>query len=93
MLFRSHGIAGMGERGYIEVLASREGKDLFFSVQDNGKGFDALAVETKENSFGVKLSRQQVALLNQRYGENSLSVDIFSGDNGTKILVRLKDWV
>ena len=88
-----HGIAGMGERGYVEVLASREGKDLLFSVQDNGKGFDALAAETKENSFGVKLSRQQIALLNQRYGENSLSVDIFSGDGGTKILVRLKDWV
>lgn len=88
-----HGVAGMGERGYIEVLAGREGKDLLFSVTDNGKGFDALAVETKENAFGVKLSRKQIALLNQRYGEKSLSVDIFSGDNGTKIIVRLKDWV
>jgi LytS/YehU family sensor histidine kinase len=88
-----HGVSGMGERGYIEVLASREGKDLFFIVQDNGKGFDVLAVGTKENSFGIKLSRQQIALLNQRYGENSLSVNIFSGNGGTKILVRLKDWV
>lgn len=88
-----HGIAGMGERGCIEVLAGREGKDLLFSVKDNGKGFDALAVETKENAFGVRLSRQQIALLNQRYGDNSLSVDIFSESSGTKIMVRLKDWV
>jgi two-component system LytT family sensor kinase len=88
-----HGVAGMGERGYIEVLACREGKDLLFSVKDNGKGFDVLAVGTKENAFGIKLSRQQIALLNQRYGENSLSEDIFSGDGGTKITIRLKDWV
>ena len=88
-----HGVAGMGERGFIEVLASREGKDLLFSVGDNGRGFDVLAAGTKENAFGVKLSRQQVALLNQRYGMNSLRVDIFSGDGGTKIMVRLNDWV
>ena len=88
-----HGVAGMGERGYIEALASREGKDLLFSVQDNGKGFDALALGTKENAFGIKLSRQQIALLNQRYGDNSISVTIFSGDSGTKIVIRLKDWV
>ena len=88
-----HGVAGMGERGFIEVLASREGKDLLFSVKDNGKGFDAIAVGTQENAFGVKLSRQQIDLLNQRYGKNSLSMDIFSGDGGTKIMLRLKDWV
>jgi two-component system LytT family sensor kinase len=88
-----HGVAGMGERGCIEVLAGREGKDLFLSVKDNGKGFDPLAVGVKENAFGVKLSRQQIALLNQRYGENSLSVDIFSGDGGAKIIIRLKNWV
>jgi len=88
-----HGIAGMGERGYIEVLASLENKDLLFSVKDNGKGFDTLAVRTKENAFGIKLSRQQIALLNQRHGKNFISEDIFSGDGGTKITVRLKDWV
>lgn len=88
-----HGVAGMGEQGRIEVLATREGKDLLFSVADNGKGFDAAAVGTKENAFGTKLGQQQVALLNQRYGEGSLSVNIFSGNQGTKILVRLKDWV
>jgi len=88
-----HGVAGMGEKGFIEVLASRQGKDLFFSVKDNGKGFDTLAAGTKENAFGVRLSRQQIALLNQRYGENCLSVDIISGEGGTRIMVRLKDWV
>jgi two-component system LytT family sensor kinase len=88
-----HGIAGMGEQGRIEVLATREGKDLLFSVADNGKGFDAAAVGTKENAFGTRLGRQQISLLNQRYGEGSLSVNIFSGKEGTKILVRLKDWV
>ena len=88
-----HGIAGMGEQGRIEVLATREGKDLLFSVADNGKGFDAAAVGTKDTAFGTRLGRQQISLLNQRYGEGSLSVNIFSGNEGTKILVRLKDWV
>ena len=88
-----HGVAGMGDRGYIEVLASREGKDLLFIVKDNGKGFDVLAAGKKENAFGIKLSRQQIALLNQRYGEHSVREDIFSGDEGSKIIVRLTDWV
>jgi sensor histidine kinase YesM len=88
-----HGVAGMGELGYIEVLTGRQGKDLLFSISDNGKGFDVLAAEAKADAFGIKLSRQQIALLNQRHGESSLKVNIASGTDGTKILVRLKDWI
>ena len=88
-----HGVAGMGGQGYIEVLAGRQGRDLLLSISDNGKGFDVLAAGSKTDAFGVKLVRQQIALLNQRHGKDSFSVNISSGKDGTKVMVRLKDWV
>lgn len=87
-----HGVAGLKADGKIEIRVFKEAKDLVFTIKDNGKGFSGNKQDEKEG-YGLKLSEERVALLNQLYKEQSVSLHIDPQATGTTISIRLSNWI
>src|SRR5690606_37121641 len=73
-----HGVAGMRDQGLILVNVTIEKDNLELSVSDNGSGFDTSTVR-KDGSFGLKLSEERIAALNQVYKNSVLSISSVPG--------------
>ncbi|MBB6111554.1 Histidine kinase [Mucilaginibacter lappiensis] len=87
-----HGVASLQADGKIEVRIMKEVKDILLTVKDNGKGF-AINRQDEKESYGLKLSEERVALLNQLYKEQAVSLDIDTQATGTAVNIRLSNWV
>jgi len=85
-----HGIAGLQEKGRLQIRFSRAGKDLRATVLDNGAGFDAHAIFP---GFGLRLTRDRIRLLNEMAPEPFISWTITTGDQGTNIQIVCKNWL
>jgi hypothetical protein len=87
-----HGVAGLQTEGKIEVVIRKEIKDIVFVIKDNGKGF-AESKPDKNGGYGLKLSEERVALLNQLYKEQPVSLHIDTQTTGTVVSIRLSNWI
>ncbi|MBB6130081.1 sensor histidine kinase [Mucilaginibacter lappiensis] len=87
-----HGVASLQADGKIEVRIMKEGKDILLTVKDNGKGF-AINRHDEKESYGLKLSEERVALLNQLYKEQPVSLHIDAQTTGTVVSIRLSNWI
>lgn len=86
-----HGVSALNKAGKIRILASRVQNDLILQVEDNGAGFSKESING--NSKGIKLVKERIALLNQSFGSETLELKINSGENGTTVILKLKNWV
>ncbi len=86
-----HGVSALNKDGMIRILASRVQNDIILQVEDNGAGF--IAESINGNSKGIKLVKERIALLNQSFGGETLELKINSGENGTTVILKLKNWV
>ncbi|MDB5122502.1 MAG: hypothetical protein JWP94_631 [Mucilaginibacter sp.] len=84
-----HGIATLQQKGMIQVLINKQESDLVLSVTDNGQGFNKTAVQNNITSFGLKLSEERIALLNQVYKDQPVTLNIDSKPTGTIITINL----
>lgn len=85
-----HGVAALKEVGNIVIQIGKENNDIVFSIADNGKGFNK---EAGNMGYGMKLSEERIALLNQIYKEQSVALTVESNTMGTTITIRLANWV
>lgn len=85
-----HGIAPLKEAGKISISISAIQNDLVFVITDNGRGFIS---GEKKGGYGLKLSEERIALLNELYKEQPLSLSISSTSEGTIVTIRLSKWL
>jgi len=86
-----HGVSALNKDGMIRILASRVQNDIILQVKDNGAGFSEESING--NSKGIKLVKERIALLNQSFGSETLELKINSGESGTTVILKLKNWV
>ena len=87
-----HGVAVLKEAGIIKISIIREAKDIIFAIKDNGKWINQNS-PGEINGYGVKLSEERVALLNQLYKDQPVSLNIDTQGPGTVVSIRLSNWI
>lgn len=87
-----HGVAVLKEAGIIKISIIREAKDIIFAIEDNGKWINQDS-PGEINGYGVKLSEERVALLNQLYKDQPVSLNIDTQGPGTVVSIRLSNWI
>lgn len=87
-----HGISPLKENGRLEVRFTKTGgNNLQVTVEDNGEGFDtALAAG---NSYGLKLTRDRINILNQTLKGQHISMQINSNTGGTIVTLLFTHWL
>jgi two-component system, LytTR family, sensor kinase len=88
-----HGVSGLAKDGHITIDVRQEKSDLVFYIVDNGSGFAKEILAEKQASYGLKLSEERVALLNEMYKDKPFSLHIDSPSNGTIVTIRLAKWL
>lgn len=88
-----HGITSLKEKGKILVNISQHNKNLVIKINDNGKGFNASQTNKDKSAFGLKLSQERIALLNQLYKEQPTLLQIDSIPSNTTISLTLTNWI
>jgi two-component system LytT family sensor kinase len=86
-----HGVNALQGNGKIEVTITKQDQDLILTVADNGPGFNDKGIDPK--GFGLKLSRERIALLNDIYKSQPIYLQVDSNTNGVKITITLTNWV
>lgn len=84
-----HGISALKEKGIVNVTIFESSKDILLSVQDNGKGFS----NQQTDGRGIKLCRERIELFNSIYKNTFILLHIKPADNGTLIIIELKNWL
>lgn len=85
-----HGISVLQEKGVISVLFQQKGEALCLIIRDNGQGFDTKIPTT---GFGLKLTKERIALLNQLNHEQPISLTIeTTADLGTQVTLTFNHW-
>jgi LytS/YehU family sensor histidine kinase len=87
-----HGVAILKEQGRIEVSVSRQGQDILLTIKDNGK-WTVIDNPAEISGYGLKLSQERVALLNQLYKDQPVSLHIDKQGPGTVVSIRLSNWI
>lgn len=85
-----HGMASMGSRGMLGIKINKEGDRMLIDICDNGTGFDAAV---SRGGYGLELSRKRIALLNNEYGEELITLQVNSSGNGTSVLISFLKWL
>jgi two-component system LytT family sensor kinase len=88
-----HGVANLRENGVINVQIKAEQSNVVFIITDNGLGFSNNRSGQVSGSFGLKLSEERIALLNEVYKDQPAKLDIQSGNQGTTVTVTLTNWI
>lgn len=88
-----HGIRQVDRKGILTINAKREGKDIIFTVKDNGDGFDLSLLEKEESNKDIKLGGVGIKNVDKRiklyYGEEyGVSIDSVIGV-GTTVRIRV----
>lgn len=84
-----HGVSGKGEQGRVTIRVTKEGRDVVFSISDNGPGFDPAGVSGRQ---GIRLTRDRIALFNKTNREKQVLMDIQSNSAGTTVVLVYKNW-
>ncbi|MDO6434459.1 histidine kinase [Flavitalea sp. BT771] len=84
-----HGISALQDKGRIEIVFSQSNNDMQVRITDNGKGFD---IHHASQGYGLKLTRQRIALINEILKSPSIVMDIDSGA-GTTVILTFKNWL
>lgn len=85
-----HGISVLQEKGVISVLFQQKGEALCLTIRDNGRGFDTQIPTT---GFGLKLTKERIALLNQLNPEQPISLTIETpADLGMQVTLTFNHW-
>ena len=84
-----HGVAGMQDKGMITVTFKRDDNNIIATVQDNGIGFSDKA----KTGYGLKLTRDRVALLNQAMSGRSVYLDIENCVPGVVVKINFINWL
>jgi len=85
-----HSIAGLQEKGCLQIDFKKAADALVATVTDNGKGFDAV----KETAgFGLRLTRERIALLNETLHQQQIRLSFDSGEKGTTVTIYFKNWL
>lgn len=85
-----HGIASMGENGFIELLVNKSQQAMIVQITDNGKGFEQ---STSNSGLGIKLTRDRIALLNQLHSESHISLSLnTAAAPGAQITLTFEYW-
>ncbi len=87
-----HGMVNQREKGLIIVEVQQQDHNLVFTIQDNGPGFNDEAATNKPGSFGLKLSRERIELINQMYKQQPASLQMASKPGNTTIILTLTNW-
>ncbi|TDO20687.1 sensor histidine kinase [Pedobacter duraquae] len=88
-----HGISKLMGDGIIIVEVFGVNHDLVFRVIDNGKGFSEYEASHKIDSYGLKLCRQRLKLMNELYKNQPAYLTVESGMEGTIITITIKHWI
>jgi two-component system LytT family sensor kinase len=85
-----HGIADLRKAGKLELSFKKNNQDMTVVIKDNGKGF----TETENTAgFGLKLTKERIALLNNIVKNREIKLDIYSnGTNATEITLTFINW-
>lgn len=84
-----HGISALKEKGQVDVTISQSGNDILLKVQDNGNGFSNQQTDGK----GIKLCKERIALFNSIHKKTPILLHIKPADDGTLIVIELKNWL
>ena len=84
-----HGVAGMQDKGMITVIFKRNNNNIITTIQDNGNGFSGKA----KTGYGLKLTRDRIALLNQAMSGRSIYFDIVDKGPGTLVKINFINWL
>ena len=88
-----HGISKLKEKGTVSINILSENSNLKFIIKDNGNGFLQPEGMEKPGSFGLKLCRQRLALLNQVFKTQPATLHIQSNEEGTVVILEIKNWI
>jgi two-component system LytT family sensor kinase len=88
-----HGISGLRDKGIINVSISSTHHILLLSISDNGKGFDKNKASNYISGLGIKLTNERISLLNKIYPDQPISIEFNLSEQGTKVDIKLKDWL
>ena len=86
-----HGVSALQDHGEINILFSREDHTLAVYIRDNGRGFGYLSARPS-GGLGMRLTRERIALLNERGRSIDLQIHSASG-RGTTICIRFNHWI
>jgi two-component system, LytTR family, sensor kinase len=85
-----HGIASLGEDGFLKIIFKKDCENLYLTIMDNGKGFDS--TDAKEG-YGLKLTFDRIDLLNRYFDGPSIKMSINSKlTKGTSIDLCFYKW-
>lgn len=88
-----HGITLLKEKGRVLIRVYPEDQNLILKINDNGKGFNTNQKNQHTSAFGLKLSQERIALLNQLYKEQPTLLQIDSMPGNTTIQLTLTHWI
>lgn len=84
-----HGVAVLRDKGRIVVNIDKRDNDIILSVTDNGRGFDQELVRNNKAGFGLKLSEERIALLNEISNDQPVTLNIDPQQGGTRVTITL----
>jgi two-component system LytT family sensor kinase len=86
-----HGVGGLQENGVININFIKNDADMVVTVEDNGKGF---STTDAASGYGLKLTRDRIALLNEVMKGQSIEFAITSNaGNGAVMRLVFKNWL
>jgi hypothetical protein len=85
-----HGVAGLNEKGLVEIRFIKELKDLLITISDNGKGFENT---TSNNGHGLRLTAARIKLLNQLHPSQPIELKFVVNEKGTSADLLFKNWL
>ena len=83
-----HGVAPLYNKGRIRVQFRKERRNLVASISDNGGGFNPAK---HSDGFGLKLTAQRLALLNENDREHLVAMRTETGGEGTTVILDFKN--
>ncbi|HWB24857.1 MAG TPA: histidine kinase [Chitinophagaceae bacterium] len=85
-----HGVAGLEERGQINISFTKQGADMLVMITDNGSGF---IINDNYKGVGLKLTRERITLLNEILKERRVILSFAANSPiGTIVHLVLKNW-
>ncbi|HRN55985.1 MAG TPA: histidine kinase [Agriterribacter sp.] len=84
-----HGVSRLQESGLLTIEYHIHTNDIRITVTDNGTGYTNRSAE----GYGLKLTDERVALMNQLLKERSVAWQITNTAGGTQVIFMLKNWL
>lgn len=86
-----HGISSLGKDGVININFDRKEDDLHICITDNGGGHKLY--EHSADGYGVKLTKERVAALNEIFKQRHVTYHITFTDTNTIVNFYFENWL